>query len=102
MPNTISAVSVRNSCTAFRTPHARSDAKIDTSFDRIVLFDALRKNADAIRRVGERAVEEARRLGVPCHYMDADVCAGIIREMPDGSRQRVELRDGREIAVESL
>ena len=68
----------------------------------MVLFDALRKNSDAIRRVGERAAEEARRLGVPCHYMDAAVCAGIIREMPDGSRQRVELRDGREVVVKSL
>jgi hypothetical protein len=68
----------------------------------MVLFDALRKNADAIRRIGERAVEEARRLGVPCHYMDAAVCDGIIREMPDGLRQRVELKDGQEIVVESL
>ena len=66
------------------------------------MFDKLRENADAIRRVGERAVQEARRLGVPSHHVDATVCAGIIREMPDGSRQRVELRDGREIVVESL
>lgn len=68
----------------------------------MVLFDALREHADAIRRVGERAAEEARRLGVPCHYMDATVCDGIIREMPDGSRQGVELRDGREVVIESL
>jgi hypothetical protein len=66
------------------------------------LFDKLRENADTIRQVGERAVQEARRLGVRSHYMDATDCAGIIREMPDGSRQRVELKDGREIVVESL
>ena len=65
----------------------------------MVLFDALRDHADAIRQVGERAAEEARRLGVPCHYMDATISAGIIRELPDGSRQRVELRDGREVVV---
>lgn len=68
----------------------------------MVLFEKLRENADAIRRVGERAVEEARRLGVPCHYMDATICDGIIREMPDGSRQRVELKDGEEIVVETF
>ena len=68
----------------------------------MVLFDKLRENAETIRQVGERAVQEARRLGVPSHYMDTTVCAGIIREMPDGSRQRVELKDGREIVVESL
>lgn len=70
--------------------------------DSVVLFEKLRENAGAIQRVGERAIEEARRLGVPCHYVDATICEGIIREMPDGSRQRVELKDGEEIVVESL
>jgi hypothetical protein len=70
--------------------------------DSVVLFEKLRENAGAIQRVGERAIEEARRLGVPCHYVDATICEGIICEMPDGSRQRVELKDGEEIVVESL
>ncbi len=68
----------------------------------MVLFDKFGKNADAICRVGERAVREAKELGVPCHYMDPSLCDGIIREMPDGTRQHVELKDGVEIVVETF
>ena len=68
----------------------------------MVLFEKVRANADEISRIGERAIQEAKRLGVPCHYMDRNLCDGIIREMPDGARQRVELRSGEEIVVETL
>lgn len=68
----------------------------------MILFDRIRENADAIRRIGDRAVEEARRLGVPSHYGDPALGEGIIREMPDGTRQRVELKDGDEIVVETF
>ncbi len=68
----------------------------------MVLFDKIRENAEAIRLIGERAVEEAKRLGVPCHYMDPSLCDGIVREMPDGNRQHVELKDGEEIVVETF
>ncbi len=65
----------------------------------MLLFDKNKENAEAIRRVGERAVEEAKKLGGPCHYMDPALCDGIIRKMPDGTRQHVELQDGEEIVV---
>ncbi len=68
----------------------------------MILFDKIRENADAICRVGERAVREAKELGVPCHYSDPSLCDGIIREMPDGTRQRVEFRNGEEIVVETF
>ncbi len=68
----------------------------------MILFDKIKNNADAIRRVGERAVQEARKLGVPCHYMDPSLCNAIIREMPDGTRQHVELKNGEEIVVETF
>lgn len=68
----------------------------------MILFDRIRENADAIRQIGNRAVEEARRLGVPSHYGDPALGEGIIRETPDGTRQRVELKDGEEIVVETF
>jgi hypothetical protein len=68
----------------------------------MVLFDKIQENAEAIRRVGERAVQEAKKLGVPSHYMDPTLCEGIIREMPDGTRQHVELKNDEEIVVETF
>lgn len=68
----------------------------------MVLFERIRENADAIRQVGGRAVREARNLGVPAHYVDPALGDGIIREMPDGTRQRVDLNDGEEVVVETF
>jgi hypothetical protein len=34
--------------------------------------------------------------------MDPSLCDGIIREMPDGTRQRVELKNGEEVVVETF
>lgn len=68
----------------------------------MILFEKIRENADAIRQIGERAVREARKLGVPSHYADPALGEGIIREMPDGTRQRVELKDGDEVVVETF
>jgi hypothetical protein len=68
----------------------------------MVLFDKIQENADAIRQIGERAIQEARRLRVPSHYMDPSLCDGIIREMPDGTRQHVELKNGEEVVVETF
>ena len=55
----------------------------------MVLFDRLRRNAEAIRLMGVEAIEEAKRLGVPSHYVDPAVGEGIIREWPDGTRQHL-------------
>jgi len=68
----------------------------------MVLFEKIDENAEAIRRVGERAVLEAKRFGVPAHYMDPTLCDGIIREMPDGTRQQIELKNDEEIVVNSF
>ncbi len=66
------------------------------------LSERARENAEAIRNVGLQAIAEARRLGVPVHYMDPTVCDGIIREMPDGTRQHVKRVDGEEIVIDDL
>jgi hypothetical protein len=68
----------------------------------VILFEKLHENAGAIRRVGECAVAEAKRLGVSSHYMDPSLCDGIIREMPDGTRQHVVLKDKVEVVIETF
>ncbi len=65
----------------------------------MVLFEKIQENADEIRKIGERAVEEAKRLGVAAHYMDPALCNGIVRELPDGTRQHIELKNNEEIVV---
>lgn len=55
----------------------------------MVLFDKVRQNADALRQVGERALAEARKAGVPVYYMDDAFGDDIIREFPDGHRDRI-------------
>lgn len=68
----------------------------------MMIFDKARENAEAIRRGGLDAIEECRLAGVPAYYMDAGLCTGIVREMPDGSRQHVKLVDGADVVVEEL
>ncbi|MCP1550097.1 MULTISPECIES: hypothetical protein [Methylorubrum] len=67
----------------------------------MILFDKLRRNAEAIRHMGVEAIEEAKRLGVPSHYVDPAVGEGIVREHPDGTRQRLRRKAGR-IVVEPV
>ena len=68
----------------------------------MILFDKLRENADAIRQVGAIAREKARAAGVPSYYMDPALGEGIIKEMPDGTRHRIEPSDGGDVVVESF
>jgi predicted Fe-Mo cluster-binding NifX family protein len=55
----------------------------------MVLFDKVRQNAEALRQVGERALADARKAGVPVYYMDDAFGDAIIREFPDGHRERI-------------
>ena len=67
--------------------------------DRRILFDRLRQNAEAIRHTGTDAIAEARRLGTSSHYIDPSIGTGIVRELPDGTRQRLEHRNGEAVVV---
>ncbi len=51
------------------------------------LFDLARENAVAISQLGMRALDEAKRAGVPIYYMEARFGDHVIREFPDGSRE---------------
>lgn len=66
------------------------------------IFECAERNAEAIRTMGVRIIAENRRHGVPSYYMDPKLCAGIVRDMPDGSRQEIALRDGVEVVLRDL
>ena len=55
----------------------------------MVIFDKALQNAEALRQVGERALAEAKRAGVPVYYMEDAFGNDIIREFPDGRRERI-------------
>ena len=66
----------------------------------MALFDKAHQNADALRRVGERALSDARKAGVPACYIDAAHMNDHIREFPDGRRERISRdQDGAIIAI---
>ena len=55
----------------------------------MILFDKVRQNAEALRQVGESALADAKKAGVPVYYMDDAFGNDIIREFPDGYRERI-------------
>jgi hypothetical protein len=61
-----------------------------------------RRHADEIRRAGAEAIKETLAEGVPVYYIDDRIGAGIIKEMPDGKRFRIEIAAGEEVVTESL
>ena len=65
----------------------------------MILTRLVRENAEAVRQVGARALEEAKQAGVPAYYMDPSLGDGTIREWLDGTRERVERRDGEDAVV---
>ncbi len=56
----------------------------------MMIFEKAKQNADAIRRAGDRAREEARQAGTCIYFIDKARGDGIIREYPDGHQERVE------------
>lgn len=67
-----------------------------------MLLENAAKYQEAINTAGERAIQRAKRVGAPVYYMDAAIGEGIIRELPDGSRQRVAISDGEDVVLEYL
>jgi hypothetical protein len=81
----------RNGNTSLKTLYmrARIISASKQAFALKVLFDKVRQNAEALRQVGERALADARMAGVPVYYMDDAFRDDIIREFPDGHRERI-------------
>lgn len=68
----------------------------------MMIFEKARENAKAIEQMGQRAIEESKKLGAPAYYMDPTLGDGIIKELPDGTRQRIERIQGEEIVIETF
>jgi hypothetical protein len=69
----------------------------------MMLSDRVRENAQALKKAAREAIEQAHCAGVPAYYADPARQGGIIREMPDGSCQRIKIGpDGQEVVVEEL
>lgn len=55
----------------------------------MTLLDLYARKADAIARIGELVRGEARKTGTTISCMEAAYCDDIIREYPDGRRERL-------------
>jgi len=66
------------------------------------LLDNADTFAEAIRAAGGRAAADMQRAGVAVYYMDDALSDGIIKEFPDGTRQKVEIGDDEDIVIETL
>jgi hypothetical protein len=67
-----------------------------------MLFERLDAHAEALRTMGQRAIEQANKAGAPAYFMDSRLGDGIIRQMPDGALERVVLERGKFVVVETL
>jgi predicted aldo/keto reductase-like oxidoreductase len=67
-----------------------------------MLFDNVEKFAQAINTAGERAIKRAKQAGAPVYYMDPSLGDGIIKELPDGTKQRVEVYADHDVVLETL
>ena len=54
----------------------------------MMLFERVTKAAADLERMGREEIDKAHRAGSPSYYSDG---SGIIREMPDGTRERETL-----------
>ena len=64
-----------------------------------MLLERTEEIAEELRTMGWRAVEEARRAGVPAYFMKPDLGEGIIRRMPDGTLERVRVLDNGAVQI---
>jgi len=68
----------------------------------MALLENMEKYEHAMRLAGRRAIDQAKRAGVSAYYMDEAIGSGIIKELPDGTQQRIQLQGSREVVIETL
>lgn len=54
---------------------------------------------EKLRAFKARAVEKARRAGYPAYYIDDCIGEGVIRQMPDGRKDRIVVQHGKATVV---
>ena len=67
-----------------------------------MLLEKATLNAEALRTAGRRAIAQAKANGVPVYYIDTGLSDDIIRELPDGTRQRVRVEADRDIVLGTI
>ena len=65
----------------------------------MMLFDTIEQNAEAPQKAGMRALANAKKAGTFVAYMDPAYGDGIIREFPDGRRERIDRANGGHIVA---
>jgi hypothetical protein len=66
----------------------------------MMLFDRVKQAAADLACAGREEIEKAKSAGVPAYFSDGQ---GIVREMPDSSRERVAIgADGHEVILGQL
>jgi hypothetical protein len=64
----------------------------------MVLFEQYARRVEAIGRIGEEIRAEARATGTPISYTEPAYGTDVIREYPDGRRERLKA-DGSVVAI---
>ena len=67
-----------------------------------MLLDILRQDEELIAQAGPKVIKKALEAGVAAYYLDNTLGEGIIKEMPDGTRHLIDLRDGEEIILQTF
>jgi len=67
-----------------------------------MIFEKARQNAEEIKKGAARAIEDAMKAGAPAYYMDPALGEGIIKEMPDGTRHRIDLIEAEDVVIETF
>ncbi len=65
------------------------------------LFEQYARRAEAIGRIGEEVRADARATGTPISYTEPAYGTDVIREWPDGRRERLKA-DGSVVAIPGL
>jgi hypothetical protein len=67
-----------------------------------MLLDILHQDEERIAQAGLKAIKKALEAGVPVYYLDNALGEGIVKEMPDGTRHLIDVRDGDEVILQSF
>jgi hypothetical protein len=67
-----------------------------------MLLDILRQDEELIAQAGPKVIKKALEAGVAVYYLDNTLGEGIIKEIPDGTRHLIDLRDGEEIILQTF
>jgi hypothetical protein len=67
-----------------------------------MLLEKAREHAEEVRKAGAEAIKVALAAGVPVYYFDDSLGAGIIKEMPDGTRFHIAINGGETVVTRAI